>query len=170
MPGLRAAGLIAGLCLLAACGSPDIGDSRHSLRRADVPIWSAAAFAPERIAGRWYQAAAISGKGCDAQAVEFAPQSNGGLAVQGQLCLDGKRQALSGPVGMVGPGRLSVPGMKDWWVIWVDADYRTMAIATPGGEFGFVLDRGQIPSDRLDAAAELFDFNGYDRTRLDRLR
>ena len=56
--------------------------------------------------------------------------------------------------------------MADWWVIWADYDYRTLAIATPDGRFGFVLDRGAIPSDRLTAAAEIFDFNGYDKARL----
>ncbi|MFZ1481687.1 MAG: lipocalin, partial [Paracoccaceae bacterium] len=67
---------------------------------------------------------------------------------------------------VTGPGRLAVSDMADWWVIWVDSGYRTLAIATPDGSFGFVLDRGRIGADRLAAAAEVFDFNGYVRGRL----
>ncbi len=53
----------------------------------------------------------------------------------------------------------------DWWVLWVDSGYRTLAIGTPDGRFGFVLDRGRIGPDRLVAAAEIFDFNGYSKAR-----
>ncbi|MBD3788696.1 MAG: lipocalin family protein [Sphingomonadales bacterium] len=55
----------------------------------------------------------------------------------------------------------------DLWLIWVDTAYRSLAVGTPSGQFGFVLDRGaQIPADRLAAAREVFDFNGYDTARL----
>ena len=46
-------------------------------------------------------------------------------------------------------------------MIWVDVGYRTLAIATPSGRFGIILDRGALPADRLAAAREIFDFNGY---------
>ena len=36
----------------------------------------------------------------------------------------------------------------------VDSGYRTMAIGTPSGRFGMILDRGAIPPDRLTAARE----------------
>jgi len=150
---------------LAACG----GSERvAAFRPADAPIWSSAAFAPGRITGRWHQVAAFSsgdGPGCRAGGAEVS-EGAGGLLIAARLCLDGREVQVSGPVSMAGPGRLAVPGMEDWWVIWVDSGYRTLAVGTPSGRFGFVLDRGDIPPDRLTAAAEIFDFNGYPKARL----
>ncbi len=65
-----------------------------------------------------------------------------------------------------GPGRFVI-GDQLWWVLWADADYRTLAIGTPSGQFGLILNRdGALPPDRLRAAREIFDFNGYDIARL----
>ncbi|HLQ20007.1 MAG TPA: hypothetical protein VK146_13600 [Tabrizicola sp.] len=80
--------------------------------------------------------------------------------MSGSLCLAGKAETLSVLAPLVGPGRFRVKG-EDWWVIWVDVGYRTLAIGTPSGRFGILLDRGAIPADRRDAAREIFDFNGY---------
>jgi apolipoprotein D and lipocalin family protein len=88
------------------------------------------------------------------------------MTITARLCLNGREVAVSGPLRMVGPGRMAVPGMADWWVIWVDSGYRTLAVGTPDGTFGFVLDRGQIGRDRLVAAGEVFDFNGYSSARM----
>ncbi len=152
--------------LLAGCSAPPV--TVQAFRPADAGIWSAAAFAPGRILGQWRQVAAYAAgptPGCAPGAVEFTGGA-AGLAIRGRLCLNGAQVAVAGPVAPAGPGRLRVPGMADWWVIWADYDYRTLAIATPDGRFGFVLDRGAIPSDRLTAAAEIFEFNGYDKARL----
>lgn len=137
-------------------------------RKAGAPIWSSAGFQSQRIAGTWTQVAGFSaGKTpvCAPGALRLDPDG-AGLRVRGQLCLNGQVVRVAGPVTPAGPGRLSVPGMTDWWVIWVDADYRTLAIGTPDGRFGFVLDRGKIGNDRMRAAAEIFDFNGYAGGRL----
>ena len=142
-----------------------------SFRRPAAPIYSAAAFDPSRLAGDWRQVAAFagSGTGCAAGAVSFKPQGTQ-LAIAGTLCLNGQTVRLSGPVRLAGPGRLAVGGMQDWWVLWVDSGYRTLAIGTPDGRFGFVLDRGRISADRLTAAAEIFEFNGYPKSRLQSFR
>lgn len=96
---------------------------------------------------------------CAAGAVEITPEG-AALRLSGTLCLAGQTEVVSGTAPLVGPGRIRVNG-EDWWVIWVDADYRTLAIGTPSGRFGLVLDRGAIPVDRLNAARDIFDFNGY---------
>ena len=148
--------------LLSACaGDAPKGDA--AFRSADAPIWSAAAFAPAQIAGRWQQVAAyqVSAEGsCRGGTLEFQPVS-AGLAVEGVLCLNGSARKVSGLAEPVGPGRLAVQGQDDWWILWVDSGYRTLAIGTPSGRFGFVLDRGAAAPDRLTAAREVFDFNGY---------
>ncbi len=74
------------------------------------------------------------------------------------------------PVKPAGPGRFrrSDGGAEPpFWILWVDEGYRTAVIGTPNGAFGFVLNRdAAIPSDRLEAARRVLDFNGYDLTRL----
>lgn len=165
---MRAAVTVAACLLtLAACApAPKPGTV---FRPASAGIWSSAALAPSRLEGRWRQVATYSaGKtpGCTPGGAEFTRQAGGRLAVAGRLCLNGRVVSVSGPVTPAGPGRLSVPGMPDWWVIWVDSGYRTLAVATPDGSFGFVLDRATIPPDRLTAAAEIFEFNGYAKARL----
>jgi apolipoprotein D and lipocalin family protein len=154
--------MIPALCLLlAACvGAAPV---TTSFRSTGAPIWSAAAFAPAQIAGRWRQVAAYqdgTATSCRDGAVEFRPTATG-LAVEGRLCLNGVATRIKGLATASGPGRLSVKGQEDWWILWVDSGYRTLAIGTPSGRFGFVLDRGEASPDRIAAAREVFDFNGY---------
>jgi apolipoprotein D and lipocalin family protein len=148
---------LAGLLLAACVGKPV---AEGGFRAADAPIWSAAAFQPAQVAGTWAQVADFRDSGsCTAGAVEILPEASG-LRLAGTLCLAGQPEKISALAPVVGPGRLRVKG-EDWWVIWVDVGYRTLAIGTPSGRFGIILDRGQIPGDRLTAAQEIFDFNGY---------
>ncbi len=153
---------LAVLAALLAVGACSTGQKPGAFRKADAPIWSAAAFVPGQVSGNWRQVAAFAGGsgGCSTGAVQVTPVTDG-LDVKGMLCLDGKTQAIDVVARQVGPGRLSVGGTEDWWVLWVDSGYRTLAVGTPSGRFGFVLDRGEISPDRLTAAAEIFDFNGY---------
>lgn len=157
------------LCALLLAGCVQTPSTRvEAFRPANAPIYSAAAFDAARLEGHWRQVAAFStgkSRGCSAGAVEFG-NGGTGLELRARLCLNGREVSASGPVTPAGPGRLKVPGMADWWVLWVDSGYRTLAIGTPDGRFGFVLDRGRIGRDRLGAAAEIFDFNGYGKSRL----
>ena len=144
--------------LIAGCAAKP--PASMAFRDAGAPIWSAAAFQPGGVAGTWRQVADMRTSGsCKAGAVEITPEGQG-LRLAGTLCIAGRAEAVSGTAPLVGPGRLRVKG-EDWWVIWVDVGYRTLAIGTPSGRFGIILDRGAIPADRLNAAREIFDFNGY---------
>lgn len=149
------------LLLLAACAAPG------GFRNTGAPIYSAAAFDPAAITGDWVQAAAFlpPRSACRSGAVQIAPGR-----IDGRLCLAGRDTALAGPLAPVGPGRLQPPQGPVWWVLWADTDLRTLAIGTPDGSFGTILvRRGGLSADRLRAAAEIFDFNGYDTARLTRL-
>jgi apolipoprotein D and lipocalin family protein len=156
---IRTALLAAPLVLSACLGT---GARDGQFRAETTPIWSAAAFDAAALAGGWQQVAgfATQAGGCNGGALQFAPDA-GGFAVTGSLCLNGKATKINARATPNGPGRLAVSGQEDWWVLWVDSGYRTLAIGTPSGSFGFVLDRGAIPQDRLAAAREVFDFNGY---------
>lgn len=156
---IRAALLAAPFALAACLGG---GAKDAHFRAETTPIWSAAAFDPGAIAGEWRQVAGFAAKtgGCRGGALDLAPDA-GGFLVTGSLCLNGKATRIKTRATPNGPGRIAVGGQEDWWVLWVDSGYRTLAIGTPSGGFGFVLDRGTIPPDRLTAAREVFDFNGY---------
>jgi apolipoprotein D and lipocalin family protein len=157
---------------LAAC-APERA-SAPGFRDTAVPMFSNAVFDPARLPGQWVQAAAFSdaGAGCTRGGAGIEP----GGATTLRLCLDGRVVAAQGRLVPVGPGRFALQGdagplAQTWWVVWVDTDYRTLAIGTPSGDWGFILNRGgPLPDDRLRAAAEIFDFNGYDTARLARTR
>lgn len=159
--------LIAALLLLAACAAPPAPQA--ALRDTARPMFSAALFEPARLSGAFVQVADIAAPGAPACApgrVEFGP----GGQVAGRLCLNGREVPVQGRALPVGPGRLAIGASEPWWIVWVDEGYRTLAVGTPSGAFGFVLDRAGGGEDRLRAAAEILDFNGYDPARLRRLR
>ncbi len=159
--------ILALVLLLAACVKP-APDKIGAFRQAGAPIWSSAAFDAARIEGSWQQVATFTAgetPGCKPGGMQVS-RGAAGLEIAARLCLNGREVRAAGPLRMVGPGRMAVAGMADWWVIWVDSGYRTLAVGTPDGTFGFVLDRGRIGHDRLVAAGEVFDFNGYSKARL----
>lgn len=154
------------LALTAACSAPK-PQQPPSFRSAGTPIYSNAVFEPARLEGDWVQVASFGG-GCAPGAARFT-----GDELRTTLCLAGREQAFAGPYAQTAPGRLALRGAdaagigEPWWVIWVDTDYRTLAIGTPSGSFGFLLNRGgPLPPDRLTAAREIFEWNGYDLSRL----
>lgn len=132
-------------------------------RDAQAPIASIALFDPARLEGEWREVASYREKGpCLLCRVRFSPQA-GGVDM-----MSGAGKARFQPSG---PGRMQPEGLSGrldapWWVLWVDADYRTLVIGTPSGQFGAVLDRGQIGPDRMKAAREILDWAGYDTARL----
>lgn len=152
--------ILSAFLALAACAPT--GQKVAGFRDPATPIWSAAALAPAQIAGDWRQVAAhaVRPGGCAAGALTITPADKG-LRLDGTLCLNGQAQRIATTARPSGPGRLAVDGQEDWWILWVDSGYRTLAIGTPSGRFGFVLDRGAPAPDRLTAAREVFDFNGY---------
>ncbi len=162
-------GLIITLCAaLAACAPQGATDS-GVYRNAAAPIYSIAAFDPGQLDGRWDQVAAFASKAkvdCRPGGAEFARKA-GVLQLNYRLCLSGRPVAGGGTVALTGPGRFAITGKdaigQDWWVLWVDEGYRTLVIGNPSGTFGFILNQGKsLPADRLAAAREVLDFNGYD--------
>lgn len=165
--------MIPPVLLLAACSATS-SPPADGFRDRGRPIYSNAVYDPGRIAGDWVQVAAFAageGPGCAPGRVQVGG-SAAALTGAGALCLDGARLAVSGALAQVGPGRVrpaEAEGVldQDWWLLWVDADYRTLVVGTPSGAFGFILDRGgSLPADRMAAAREVLDWNGYDLGRL----
>jgi apolipoprotein D and lipocalin family protein len=156
------------LAALGACAR-DTGVG-GAFRAAGVPIYSNATFDFTRLPGNWRQVATF-GAGCAPGGASIGTDQ----VLRARLCANGSTQQVQGRITPTGPGRFRVGGAggplaQEWWVIWVDTGYRTLAIGTPSGDFGFILNRdGPLPADRLSAATEIFDFNGYDTRRLARL-
>lgn len=151
---------------LAACAAPPPAGFRAPGKR----IYSVAVFSPERFAGPWHEVAGFydPAKASCALGLTRAALHNGGLSLTLSDC--------AGPAATVPATRLAAarfaPALKGprgapWWVLWVDQDYRTAVIGTPSGQWGAILNRTpKIPADRMEAARQILDFNGYDISRL----
>ncbi len=161
------------LLALAACGP----GKRDSYRDAGLSLYSNASFNLASLQGEWVQAAGFqrpNGGRCSGGRAAFsAPDAAGRVQLDADLCLSGASVRFSGYADPAGPGRLTLSGAdprgigQTWWIIWADVDTRTLVIGTPSGDFGFILNRGgPLPGDRLQAAREILDWNGYDLTRL----
>ena len=70
-----------------------------------------------------------------------------------------------------GTGRYDVVlpngAVSDYYVLWVDEGFRTAVLGNKAGRFGWILDRSTTGgADRIRAAREILDFNGYDLSKL----
>jgi apolipoprotein D and lipocalin family protein len=75
------------------------------------------------------------------------------------------------PTKKLGKGRFSVEmpnGLgREFWVLWVDEGFRTAVLGNKEGDFGWIVDRStKGGADRVKAAREILDFNGYDVSQL----
>lgn len=155
--------------LLVACST---APARIEGFRAKGPIYSNAVMNMAQIEGRWTQVAGFGAEGCRPGGAEFR-RDGAGLSVAARLCLGGEELRYGGPLAVTGPGRMTPAGKapapldREWWVLWVDVDTRTLVIGTPDGSFGVILNRGgALPQDRLVAARDILEWNGYDTGRL----
>lgn len=144
-------------------------------RDTSVPMTSMAIFDPARYAGTWYEVARFPvpfQAGCTQTRAVYGPAGDGTLNVRNLCVRNGQLTIIEGRAAVVGPGRLKVrldgvPFAADYWVLWVDEGYRTAVVGVPSGRAGWVLNRDpEIPADRLKAAREVLEFNGYDASRL----
>jgi apolipoprotein D and lipocalin family protein len=151
------------LLALAACvTAPQVTGYRDPSK----PIYSNAVLQLADYAGEWTQAGDFANAPCAPGAVTMQPTDTG-MTITGTLCLGGISNDVSGSYVAVGPGRFQRGEDAPWWVVWADTNLRTLAIGTPDGRFGFILNKGDsLPQDRLNAAREVFDFNGYSLKRL----
>lgn len=163
---------LAVLVLLAACGR-EAPTPVSSFREAGTPIGSTTRGGPADLVGEWVVSAAYPGGAFPGEPVAGSALSvradAGGTYYWTVTPADGTGRVVAS-LRPVGPGRFAIAGSDapELWVIWTDDDFRTAAIGTPDGRFGWIMDRpGQASPDRLVAAREMLDFNGYDLAGLD---
>lgn len=144
--------------LLTACAPAPL--SEVTWRDTSRQVYSIAAFDPARIAGHWQQVAGF-GTACAAGTIEIGPTA------RYTLCLpDGIRRGAGAMTATV-PGRFDLAGVGPFWVLWADADNRTLVVGAPSGRYGMILNRERtLPADRLTAARDILKFNGYDTSKL----
>lgn len=141
--------ILASLLALAAC-APASGP-----REGAAQMTSVVAFDTARFAGDWTEVAAIGrtpGAGW-----RVAAGADGALAVS--TSRDGAGQGR-----LIAPGRFTLSSFDaPLWVLWADADMRSVVLGTPDRRFAILLDRAAaMPPDRLAAAREILAWNGYD--------
>lgn len=155
---------------LAACAPGPQG-----YRDVKTPMGATLRFDAARFAGVWHVVARMGEAGDEraglGEAFVFGPPGSGWSVTRARVSCTGFECAQyqeTLPVRQVAPGRIAVDG-QTWWVLWVDDDFRTAAIGTPDGSFGWIMDRKGpqgISADRLVAAKEIMEWAGYDLTRL----
>nr|WP_275116102.1 lipocalin family protein [Aliiroseovarius subalbicans] len=149
------------------------GDSLF-YRDTKVAIASSTRYEADRFSGMWQIRGEFAEDKADVirGAVEFRPGRDGRIA---QIAIFGPRRGGWGvldeyDVDQPMPARFVAgepPYATEYWVLWVDDDYRTAVVGTPSGSFGWILDRNRTGGeDRITAARRVLQFNGYDLSRL----
>ncbi|MEX3314824.1 lipocalin family protein [Sulfitobacter sp. PS-8MA] len=151
---------------LAACNT---APPQEGFRDPAALIGATSRYDAARFAGDWQVRAAFPGDG-DLQAVRFARQGPS-FVEHRQSCdatgLCAPRRVLW-EASEQGPGRYKLRARqggaeKALWVLWVDEGFRTAVIGAPDGRYGWILDReASGGADRIAAAQQILDFNGYD--------
>ncbi|MWD27768.1 lipocalin [Aquicoccus sp. SCR17] len=152
------AALCAGLAV-AGCGE------RPAPVEPAPMVSSSLRFDLARFAGDWVVRQATAGAG-PVRAISVLPEGPERFAWR-----EGTGAQVVERAGRVtGPGRLALSGPggeRAIWVLWVDEGFRTAALGAPDGSLGLILDRAETGgADRIEAAREMMDFNGFDRSRL----
>lgn len=154
---------------LAGCfGAREVDDG---FRDTSVPLSVTTRGTAADINGPWHMRAHFPGDRGLAL-VTFIENLNGGPAVEllrSDCLLSGDCETRaevwrSEPLGQNRYRLTNGSGESfELWVIWVDEGFRTAAIGTPDGSYGWVLDRKPTDGeDRIIAAREILNFNGYD--------
>ena len=145
--------MLALAAITAGCTSPSAGlEGTGLLRNPTVILAGTTRFDPERFAGRWQTTACL-----------------GACAERVRYLWDGEviRETAEGQAAynVEGPGILR--GQDTLVVMWVDDGFRTAAVGNADGTWAAVIDRkARAAPDRLAAATEILDFNGWDVAKL----
>lgn len=155
---------------LCSCGlfapTPEPAPPAPSYRDQTQPIASAALFDPDRFSGTWHEVAAFHDlqPHCTFGTWDMVRTAEGYL--MSTSCPTSQANVIAEPAGRM-TARFDTSETQSLWILWVDEGYRTAVVGTPDGTVGWILNRQPaIPSDRMRAAREMLDFNGYDLERL----
>ncbi len=165
--------LAASIAALAGCGDRTLVDD--GFRDTSVPLSVTTRGTAADLSGPWHMRAHFPGDRSLAL-VTFINDLNGAPAVEflySDCLLSGDCETRSelwrsDPLGQNRYRLTNGSGKSfDLWVIWVDEGFRTAALGTPDGSFGWIVDRKPTEGeDRIIAAREILSFNGYNTLRM----
>ncbi|MEQ6248549.1 lipocalin [Sulfitobacter sp. HNIBRBA3233] len=162
--------------LLAACNAPPDSavETGPGYRDRSVPIGITSRYDEARFAGLWYVRAVLPAREAFEQLSLRQTPAGPALRLGAQACdaagvCTSVAQTLE--TRAVGPGqyivRMPDGRQRAIWVLWVDEGFRTAVLGNPDGTFAWIIDRGRTGgADRIAAAREILDFNGYKTTDL----
>lgn len=148
-----ALGLMLGGCA-AQVSSPSAGQATIAARNPTVAFGGTTRFEAARFAGQWQTVACIGT--CAAQVIY---QTAGADALIRITPAGQQTYQVTAPGVLRGTGTLVV--------MWVDTGFRTAAVGDADGTWAVILDRRKPGgADRITAAREILDFNGWDTSKL----
>lgn len=164
--------LISGLAVLSVTPGCGFGSRNTGFRDSSQPLSVTTRADLSALSGPWFLRGHFPGDQSLAM-VTFLPGQNGSQAVEFRTegCLlsgDCTSETRVHTLEPLGPRRIrDTQTGREYWLVWIDEGLRTAAIGTPDGSFGWVLDRKPTGGDdRIAAAAEILEFNGYDVSKL----
>lgn len=163
----------AALATLLLAGCLQAPTPQATYRDADVPLGITTRGGIDAMQGAWVVRAAFPDS-ASIRTVTLGPRGDGKINVEiAQPGCEPDCHILSGtwPAERIAQNRLRLltdsAEDTELWVIWMDEGVRTAVVATPDGRAAFILDRKATGGqDRIKAAREILDFNGYDVTQL----
>lgn len=171
--GARRVAVLVLLGALAACNRSEPPPVQTGFRNAEALIGATSRYDAARFGGDWQVRAAFPND-ANLRAVTFAPQ--GPTLIEHRqscdaagICTD-RRDLWA--LSEEGPARYTMRAAvggaeRAFWVLWVDEGFRTAVVGSPEGGYGWILDRQATGGeDRITAAQEILDFNGYDLSTL----
>ncbi|WP_370400831.1 hypothetical protein [Sulfitobacter sp. JB4-11] len=142
--------------LLGACAAP-LSEQKTDLRNPDAILAGTTRFDKVRFAGDWQTLACIGACADASTYVVATDDAYVRVAGDGQTGFD-----------VTAPGVLRERGGGQTLVVmWVDDGFRTAAVGDAAGTWAAVIDRARPGSaDRIRAATEILDFNGWDVSQM----
>lgn len=161
--------LVLALLMLAACTQVPL---RDGLRDQNVSISSTTRLDLDRFVGDWHVVfngyVSSGGPVLNASSAPFRIEKIGLDRFQASYPRGHHIDAFNWSGGELGRFRAKSKNNElDVWVLWIDEDHRTAVLGNPAGSFAQILNRTPtLRADRLQAAQEILQFNGYDLSQL----
>jgi apolipoprotein D and lipocalin family protein len=144
---------------LAGCAAKDVGYPTGAvpLRNPTAPLGGTSRFDVGRFTGDWVTRACM---GPCVSSVSFTQSLTGAVA---ETDARGSRAYLPDAPGIL----RATEGEDVLVVMWVDEGFRTAVVGLADGSRASIIDRnGTGGADRMTAAREILDFNGWDVSQL----
>ncbi len=142
---------------LLACTQTPVPNVQIGLRNPTVPLGGTSRFDRNRFAGDWQTVACLGS--CE-NVVRYVVATDGVFLRE---TADKSTPYLISAPGVLRP----MGGGETLVVMWVDEGFRTAAVGDADGRWAAILNRSRKPAaDRIQAATEILDFNGWDVSQL----